>query len=113
MELAILNSFKRKRKMEEEIKSFENRKIKVLVLYANFLFNSTFQDGPLYFRGGRMISTYTFQSGFLAKKLRVASYELRVTIYYELLFTYELRVAIYGMTYKLVLHIRYELLFTA
>ena len=27
--------------MEEEIKSFENRNIKVLVLYANFLFIST------------------------------------------------------------------------
>ena len=37
----MLNSFKRKRKMEVEIKSFGNSNIKVLFLFANFLFNST------------------------------------------------------------------------
>ena len=40
MELLILNSFKRKRKMEEETKIFRNRNIKILFLYANLLFNS-------------------------------------------------------------------------
>ena len=45
------------------------------------------------------------QSGFLTKKLQVASYELRVTIYCrgcKLLFTYKLRVTIYGTSYKSV-----------
>ena len=41
MDLLMLNSFKRKRKMEVEIKSFGNSNIKVLFLFANFLFNST------------------------------------------------------------------------
>ena len=40
-DLLMLNSFKRKRKMEVEIKSFGNSNIKVLFLFANFLFNST------------------------------------------------------------------------
>ena len=43
--------------------------------------------------------------GFLTNKLRVGSYELRVTIYYtsnELLFRYQLRVNIYCTSYELV-----------
>ena len=40
-ELLMLNSFKRKRKMEEKIKSFRNRDIQVLYLHSNLLFNST------------------------------------------------------------------------
>ena len=45
-----------------------------------------------------------YYSGFLTNELRVASYELRVTIYctsYELLFTYELRVITYCTSYEL------------
>ena len=41
MDLLMLNSFKRKRKMEEEIKTFGNSNITVLFLFANLLFNST------------------------------------------------------------------------
>ena len=43
--------------------------------------------------------------GLLTSELRVASYELRVTIYctsYELLFTYELRVITYSTSYELI-----------
>ena len=46
-----------------------------------------------------------FTRGFLTSELRVASYELRVTIYctsYELLFTYELRVITYCTSYELI-----------
>ena len=39
MDLLMLNSFKRKRKLEEEIKSFGNSNIRVLFLFANLLFN--------------------------------------------------------------------------
>ena len=45
------------------------------------------------------------RSGFLTNELRVASYELRVTIYctsYESLFTYELRVVTYCTSYELI-----------
>ena len=44
-------------------------------------------------------------SGFLTNDLRVASYELRVTIHctsYEGFFTYELRVTIYCTSYELL-----------
>ena len=37
----VLNSFKRKRKMEEEINSFRNKNIKGLFLYVNLFYNST------------------------------------------------------------------------
>ena len=50
------------------------------------------------------------KGGFLNNELRIASYELRATIYYtscELHFTYELRVTIYCTSYQL--HSRYEL----
>ena len=46
-----------------------------------------------------------FSRGSLTKELRVASYELRVTIYctsYELLFIYESRVTTYCMSYELL-----------
>ena len=41
--------------------------------------------------------------GFLIDELRVASYELRVTIYcmsYQLLFAFEMRVTVYCMSYE-------------
>ena len=52
----------------------------------------------------------SFWRGFLTNELRVASYELRATIYctsYELRFRYELRVITYCMSYELLF--RYEL----